>query len=71
MPGDLVLIAGNANRQLAQEIAVSLGTRLAAAEVSQFSDGEVCVQVNDNVRGADIFVLQPTCPPVNLRVTIM
>jgi ribose-phosphate pyrophosphokinase len=65
MPGDLVLIAGNANRKLAQEIAVSLGTRLAAAEVSQFSDGEVCVQVNENVRGADVFVLQPTCPPVN------
>jgi ribose-phosphate pyrophosphokinase len=65
MSGDLVLIAGNANRKLAQEIAVSLGTRLAEAEVSQFSDGEVFVQVNENVRGADIFVLQPTCPPVN------
>ncbi len=65
MPGDLVLIAGNANRRLAQEIAVSLGTRLAATEVSQFSDGEVCVQVNENVRGADVFVVQPTCPPVN------
>ncbi len=65
MPGNLVLTAGNANRKLAQEIAEALGTRLAEAEVSQFSDGEVFVQVNENVRGADVFVIQPTCPPVN------
>jgi ribose-phosphate pyrophosphokinase len=65
MPGNLVLTAGNANPQLAQEIAEGLDTRLAEAEVSQFSDGEVFVQVNENVRGADVFVLQPTCPPVN------
>jgi ribose-phosphate pyrophosphokinase len=65
MTAELVLTAGNANRPLAQEIASSLGTRLVQAEVSQFSDGEVFVQVNENVRGADVFVLQPTCPPVN------
>jgi len=65
MPGNLVLIAGNANPKLAQEIAEALGTRLVEAEVSQFSDGEVFVQVNENVRGADVFVIQPTCPPVN------
>jgi ribose-phosphate pyrophosphokinase len=65
MPVELVLTAGNANPHLAQEIADSLGTRLAEAEVSQFSDGEVFVQVNQNVRGADVFVIQPTCPPVN------
>lgn len=65
MSGDLVLTAGNANLPLAQEIARSLGTRLAETEVSQFSDGEVFVQVNENVRGADVFILQPTCPPVN------
>jgi len=65
MPGNLVLTAGNANPKLAQEIAEALGTRLVEAEVSQFSDGEVFVQVNENVRGADVFVLQPTCPPVN------
>jgi len=65
MAAQLVLTAGNANRPLAQEIARSLGTRLVEAEVSQFSDGEVFVQVNENVRGADVFVLQPTCPPVN------
>ena len=65
MPSDLVLTAGNANPSLAQEIARALGTRLAETEVSQFSDGEVFVQVNENVRGADVFILQPTCPPVN------
>jgi ribose-phosphate pyrophosphokinase len=65
MPGNLVVTAGNANPQLAHEIAEYLGTRLAEAEVSQFSDGEVFVQVNENVRGADVFVIQPTCPPVN------
>jgi ribose-phosphate pyrophosphokinase len=65
MPVELVLTAGNAHPKLAQEIADALGTRLAEAEVSQFSDGEVFVQVNQNVRGADVFVIQPTCPPVN------
>ncbi len=65
MSAELVLTAGNANLPLAQEIARSLGTRLAETEVSQFSDGEVFVQVNENVRGADVFILQPTCPPVN------
>jgi ribose-phosphate pyrophosphokinase len=65
MPNELVLTAGNANPSLAQEIARALGTRLAETEVSQFSDGEVFVQVNENVRGADVFILQPTCPPVN------
>jgi ribose-phosphate pyrophosphokinase len=61
----LILFTGNANRQLAQEIADYLGMRLGQAEVSQFSDGEIFVQIYENVRGADVFVLQPTCPPVN------
>jgi ribose-phosphate pyrophosphokinase len=65
MAAELVLTAGNANHLLAQEIATILEMRLAAAEVSQFSDGEVFVQVNENVRGADVFVVQPTCAPVN------
>jgi ribose-phosphate pyrophosphokinase len=63
--GEMVLMAGNAHLGLAGEIATVLGMRLAEAEVSQFSDGEVFVQVNENVRGADVFVIQPTCPPVN------
>src|SRR4029453_13425709 len=48
-----------------EEIAQYLHVPLADAEVTRFSDGEVYVQVNENVRGADVFVIQPTCPPVN------
>jgi ribose-phosphate pyrophosphokinase len=65
MAYELKLIAGNANRPLAEEIAQDLRVPLADAEVSRFSDGEVFVQINENVRGADVFVIQPTCPPVN------
>jgi len=65
MAYELKLFAGNANRPLAEEIARLLTVSLADAEVSRFSDGEVFVQVNENVRGADVFVIQPTCPPVN------
>jgi ribose-phosphate pyrophosphokinase len=65
MAYELKLFSGNANRALATEIAQSLGTPLADAEVDRFSDGEVFVQINENVRGADVFVIQPTCPPVN------
>ena len=65
MAYELKLLAGNANRPLAEEIARELGLPMADAEVSRFSDGEVFVQINENVRGADVFVIQPTCPPVN------
>jgi len=62
---DLKLFTGNANRALAEEIAQYLHVPLGDVEVSRFSDGEVFVQVNENVRGTDVFVVQPTCPPVN------
>jgi len=62
---DLKLFSGNANRELAEEIAKYLHVSLADADVSRFSDGEVYVQANENVRGMDVFVIQPTCPPVN------
>jgi ribose-phosphate pyrophosphokinase len=62
---DLKLFSGNANRPLAEEIAKSLQLTLSDAEVSRFSDGEVRVQINENVRGTDVFIIQPTCPPVN------
>ncbi len=65
MAYELKLLTGNANRPLAEEIARDLRLPLADAEVSRFSDGEVFVQINENVRGADVFVIQPTCPPVN------
>lgn len=65
MSYELKLFSGNANRPLAEEIAQHLDLGLGDAEVSRFSDGEVYVQINENVRGADVFVIQPTCPPVN------
>jgi ribose-phosphate pyrophosphokinase len=65
MAYDLKLFTGNANRPLAEEIARTLDVPLGDAEVTRFSDGEVFVQVNENVRGTDVFVVQPTCPPVN------
>jgi ribose-phosphate pyrophosphokinase len=65
MAYELKLFTGNANRALAEEIAQSLHLPVSDAEVSRFSDDEVFVQVNENVRGADVFVVQPTCPPVN------
>jgi len=61
----LILFSGNANRALSQEIADYLGVPLGEAEVSRFADGEILVQIFENVRGADVFVIQPTCRPVN------
>jgi ribose-phosphate pyrophosphokinase len=65
MPYELKLFTGNAHRALAEEIAACLGIPLGQAEVTRFSDGEIFVQLEENVRGADVFVVQPTCPPVN------
>ena len=65
MSYELKLFTGNANRALAEEIAQYLHVPLGDAEVSRFSDGEIFVQINENVRGTDVFIIQPTCPPVN------
>jgi ribose-phosphate pyrophosphokinase len=65
MSYELRLFTGNANRELAEEIGQYLHVPLSDAEVGRFSDGEVLVQINENVRGTDVFVIQPTCPPVN------
>jgi ribose-phosphate pyrophosphokinase len=61
----LKIFSGNANPELAREIAACLSTKLGDADVGQFPDGEVRVQILENVRGADVFVVQPTCRPVN------
>jgi ribose-phosphate pyrophosphokinase len=61
----LRLFTGNANRPLARAICDYLGTDLGDASVGQFSDGEVFVKINENIRGSDIFVFQPTFPPAN------
>jgi ribose-phosphate pyrophosphokinase len=60
-----VLFTGNANPVLAQEIARHLGVELGQASVSRFSDGEVTVEIRQNVRARDVFVVQPTCAPTN------
>ena len=65
MTKELKLFSGNAHRALASEIAQYLKIPLGEADVTRFSDGEVFVQINENVRGTDVFVVQPTCPPVN------
>ena len=62
---DFMVFTGNANPVLASEIAWHLGIELGAAQVGRFSDGEVTVEINQNVRARDVFVVQPTCAPTN------
>ncbi|SMP51513.1 ribose-phosphate diphosphokinase [Anoxynatronum buryatiense] len=62
---EIKIFTGNANPELAAEIASELGVPLGRALVSTFSDGEIAVNINETVRGADVYVVQPTCPPVN------
>lgn len=62
---DLTLFTGNANPELAREVAGQLGIGIGRATVSTFSDGEVNVEIMENVRGADVYVMQPTCTPAS------
>ncbi len=62
---DMQIFTGNANRPLAEEIAKSLGGTLGSAQVKRFADGEIWVEIDQNVRGMDVFVIQPTCSPAN------
>ncbi|HCC68974.1 MAG TPA: phosphoribosylpyrophosphate synthetase [Nitrospiraceae bacterium] len=65
MPEGIKLFTGNANRALAKEVTDYLDINLGDAAVSAFTDGEIMVQINENVRGSDVFIIQPTCTPVN------
>ena len=67
----LKLFAGNSNPALANAIAGVLGTELGEAEVSRFSDGEIRVEIRENVRGMDCFLLQSTCTPANRHIMEM
>ena len=62
---DLMVFTGNANPELAKKIVENLGLSLGDVSVSQFSDGEINVELLTNVRGRDVFVVQPTCAPTN------
>ena len=65
---DLKLFTGNANRALAARVAAYLDLEVGKAEVGTFSDGEVAVEIQENVRGLDCFVLQSTCAPANTHL---
>jgi ribose-phosphate pyrophosphokinase len=62
---ELAIVSGNAHPKLAQAICRQLGLRLTDSLVGRFSEGEIRVKINENVRGKDVFVIQPTCPPTN------
>jgi ribose-phosphate pyrophosphokinase len=64
----LMLFSGNANPKLSQDIANYLKQPLGQAVISQFSDGEIQIEIQENVRGKDVFVIQPTCAPTNDNV---
>lgn len=61
--GNIQVFSGNAHRELAEEICGHLGCNLGQAETGRFSDGEFNFQITENARGADVFIVQPTCPP--------
>jgi len=61
----LAIFSGNANLELANDICKNLKVKLQDALVGRFSEGEIRVKINENVRGKDVFIVQPTCPPSN------
>ena len=62
---EIILFTGNSNPSLASSVAGHLGIKLGAADVRTFSDGEILVEIDENVRGGDVFVVQSLCTPVN------
>jgi ribose-phosphate pyrophosphokinase len=62
---EMKVFSGSANRELAQRICDWIGTPLGQATISSFPDGETYVKIEENIRGRDVFIIQPTCPPTN------
>ncbi len=62
------IFSGNSNKKLTEDICTKLGITVGKANVATFSDGETRVEINENVRGMDVFIIQSTCPPVNDHV---
>ncbi|MDD3725992.1 MAG: ribose-phosphate pyrophosphokinase [Candidatus Ratteibacteria bacterium] len=60
-----LIFSGNANPDLSTKIAEHLGKKLGEINIYRFIDGEICLQIEENIRGKDVFIIQPTCPPVN------
>ncbi|MEX1197717.1 MAG: ribose-phosphate pyrophosphokinase [Pseudohongiellaceae bacterium] len=65
MANNLMVFTGNANPVLAENIARHIGIPVGKADIGKFSDGEVAVEIQENVRGKDVFIIQPTCAPTN------
>ena len=65
MNNDLAIFCGNANPQLAKKICDGLNVSKTEVLVGRFSEGEIQVQIKENIRGKDVYIIQPTCPPVN------
>ena len=63
-----IILTGNSNPEFAAKVAAALGVPVADAFVGRFSEGEIRVKINENVRGKDVFLIQPTCPPPNDNV---
>ena len=61
----IMVFSGNANKALSEGIVRKLNMRLGMATVGRFSDGEIVVEIEENVRGKDVFVIQPTCSPAD------
>src|SRR6195256_3359760 len=62
---EMKIFSGSANRELAQRICDYIGVPLGQATISSFPDGETYVRIEENIRGHDVFIIQPTCPPTN------
>lgn len=65
MAANLTLFTGNANPELAKKVAKHLGISMGKADIGRFSDGEISAEIHENVRGKDVFIIQPTCAPTN------
>ncbi|MDZ4863147.1 MAG: ribose-phosphate pyrophosphokinase-like domain-containing protein, partial [Gemmatimonadota bacterium] len=67
----MLLLSGSANRPLAEEVAAHLGQPLCQVTVKRFADGELFIKIDENVRGRDVFVIQPTNPPAEHLIELL
>jgi ribose-phosphate pyrophosphokinase len=69
--GPLMMLSGTANRPLAEEIAQNLGVQLGDVDIRRFADGEIFVRINENVRGRDLYIVQPTTAPADAIMELL